>query len=353
VFDYDHYIIDTAITKTVHGAGADFADLNAAFYWLSKYVITQHGSVTFNIAAGQFNYGAASVGFNHPNGDRVTVNGAALKTAPISTTTFGFTGFSSAARTTDRGTQLTALRAIYATELLFTGGAGITLKRGGSTWNRLLLTGDRTGSVDAALLYAQAQATIGDISAANGGGAGIAAVAGAITVTTQISGSGCMTSGIAASDCGDILYGGVGKLYGATNDAYGIRSTSATIRANNSGIACAQGNGGHGIAADTNGVVECAGTSVSQTNGGNGVYASSGRCLFGASCTFRNNAQYGTQSVELAEIVTPTAAYSGNTTGSAAASNMSKTNASGSTGVTGACSPAANTLGNQNSIVIV
>jgi hypothetical protein len=28
-------------------------------------------------------------------------------------------------------------------------------------------------------------------------------------------------------------------------------------------------------------------------------------------------------------------------------------NASGSTGVTGACSPAANTLGNQNSIVIV
>ncbi|HEY2210284.1 MAG TPA: hypothetical protein VGH62_01450 [Bradyrhizobium sp.] len=351
----DFYLIDTPITKTVHGASPDFATLTDAFYWLSKYRITQTGSVIFNIRAGQFSYGATNLVFDHPNADRVTINGTTLLTAPITTTTFGFTGFSSTARATDRGTQLTALRAVYATELQFTGGAGIIVKRGGSIWNRLLITGDRTGSVDAALFYAQAQVTVGDISAANGGGAGIAAVGGgaAITVTNQISGSGCVTTGIAVSDSGDILFGNTAKLYGVTNDAYGIRATAGTIRANSTGIACSQGNGAHGIAGDTNGIVESASGSISQTNGGNGAYASSGRCIFGAGCTFRNNGQYGAQAVELADMVTPQSAFSGNTTGSAAASNMAKVNASGSTGVTGACSPAANTLGNQNSIVIV
>src|SRR5262245_16519103 len=48
--------ITTQITKTVHGAGADFPDMHAALSWLSGYTITTTGYVTFLVAAGRWTY---------------------------------------------------------------------------------------------------------------------------------------------------------------------------------------------------------------------------------------------------------------------------------------------------------
>jgi hypothetical protein len=353
VADRDFYLIDTPLTKTVHGTTPDFADLTAAFYWLSRYRITNNGSVTFNIRAGQFSYGTTNVLLDHPNSDRVFINGATLLATPISSATFPSTGSSAAARSADRVTQLAKLRAIYATELQFTGSAGITVARNGSIWQRLLISSDRSGSNNAALFTAQtASVTIGDISAVNGGGYGIAATQGLIFVATRASGSGCVISGIGASDGGGVLFGTASTfIFGCTNDAYGIRSLAAVIRGNAIGTAIASGNGAHGIAADTNGQFECGPGSSSTSNAGNGLYASSGRIAVSSGFVTSANGQWGVNAVEHAQIMAAGIQVGSNTLGSIASSNGSEVNATGGTGVTGS-SPALNVIGNGNAIIV-
>jgi hypothetical protein len=112
-----------------------------------------------------------------------------------------------------------------------------------------------------------------------------------IYVSTQISGSGCKTAGIGASDGGDFLFPAGTKIFGCSNDNYGIRSLSSTIRANGGGVATAQGNTGHGISADTNGLVEVGAGTISQTNGGCGFYATSGRIVCNGAVQAKTNGQ--------------------------------------------------------------
>ena len=135
----DYWLIDSAVTKTVGGVGADFVDLAAAFQWLSKYRITQNGSVTFNLTVGQFIY-SASLTVDHPNLDRVTINGANLLAGAPTSATFVITGASAAQRATDNANHLTALRAIYATEIRFTSARGLEFYGPSPTINNVLIT---------------------------------------------------------------------------------------------------------------------------------------------------------------------------------------------------------------------
>jgi hypothetical protein len=139
--------ITTPITKTIHGAGADFADLIAAFNWVAQYIITPTGSVTFLVTAGQWNY-TQTVEVNHPNADRIIVTGPALTGASPAqnqlSVTWPITGTS---RQTDGTNQHNQLRGIYAAEISFLGGvSGFRVYRGGVTIRYLLISGTQTQS---------------------------------------------------------------------------------------------------------------------------------------------------------------------------------------------------------------
>src|SRR5262249_49046768 len=133
--------ISTPITKTVHGAGADFADLNAAMAWVGQYIITPTGSVTFAVAAGKFTY-TQPVEINHQNANRITIQGAALLGAAPLYANFAYTAPHSS---TDGTNNIIYLRGIFATELSFNGGVtGFKVFRGGATLRNLLITGSQT-----------------------------------------------------------------------------------------------------------------------------------------------------------------------------------------------------------------
>jgi hypothetical protein len=111
------FIIDTVVTKIVHGPGADFPDLIAAMAWLRRYYITQRGQVIFRVAAGQWTY-TQTIIFRHPNNDRISVFGATMKAAcPRQDTAYASRGPSAPTRSADVATNLAMLRSKFATEI--------------------------------------------------------------------------------------------------------------------------------------------------------------------------------------------------------------------------------------------
>jgi hypothetical protein len=113
-------LIDTAVTYTVHGAGANFTDLNAAFEYLSKFKITHNGSVTLQLAAGTFSY-TTNVFMDHPQNHRIAIKGATMLAAmPTTIGSYATSGF--ATRTTDNTTNIAMLRTKFATEIDLVGG---------------------------------------------------------------------------------------------------------------------------------------------------------------------------------------------------------------------------------------
>src|SRR6516164_4361822 len=76
------WYIDTHVTFTVHGTGANFTDLNAALEYLSKFIITHNGYVTLQVATGRWNYGNASITLDHPNADRILITGTNVTASP-------------------------------------------------------------------------------------------------------------------------------------------------------------------------------------------------------------------------------------------------------------------------------
>ncbi|MCP3475159.1 hypothetical protein NLM33_33075 [Bradyrhizobium sp. CCGUVB1N3] len=147
------WIIDKVLTKTVHGPGADFADLNAAIYWLSHYRITTKGFVHFNIAgatsgtAQMFTY-TQTVNLIHPDLLYTDWNGAPLIGAPPNVNDFQFTGFSN--RTVDANAHLAMLRTRLGTELRFVTGAQFNI--GSSTSLRTLLISNDGSTVQLLVL---------------------------------------------------------------------------------------------------------------------------------------------------------------------------------------------------------
>ena len=135
--------ISEPVTKTVHGPGADFADLHAALDWASNYTITQSGFLTLMVAAGRWTY-TDSIEISHPQSQRIAIQGSALLGASPSGANMSVTGYHNAA---DGTNQIIYLRSIYATELSFTGGISgfvVTAIGNGATLRYLLLTGSQT-----------------------------------------------------------------------------------------------------------------------------------------------------------------------------------------------------------------
>jgi hypothetical protein len=299
---FPSWYIDTPTTFTVHGSGADFTDLMAAFEYLSKYIITHNGSVTLRIAAGAWNYGTTNITLDHPNADRITVTGATMLSTPVAAD-FTVTGFSTAQRATDRANTLTALRTRYATELDFSAGGGIFSTGLGMTLQNLLIVGDRTPGgtlygmvqVNAGLLFVNMVATC------NSGTRGFSCNGGTLKmINGVISCSGAVGNGFGIADSGNIFHLQQCSLWSTSNDGSGFAA------AYNGGItgfasAIAKGNGGSGAAA-TFGQLEFAGNGGGfNLNAGSGVFVDQGQFQLwdngtgGTACPFNNNGAYGVQ----------------------------------------------------------
>jgi hypothetical protein len=133
------YIISTEVTFTVHGPGANFTDLNAAFKYLGKYRITPTGHVILQLAgaapgsaqSAQWVY-TQGIEIAHPNNDRISIFGAPML-APVSRndTGYAWNGNSSSQRALDLTTNLAVLRTKFATELHFSGVVPAAVRMGG------------------------------------------------------------------------------------------------------------------------------------------------------------------------------------------------------------------------------
>jgi hypothetical protein len=136
--------ITTHITKTVHGAGADFPDLNSAMMWVSEYTITSTGYVTFLVAPGKWTY-TSSVYIDHQNANRIAIQGGALLGAAPVPGNLSCTGWGATAQANDGSNQIIYLRSVFATELAFTGGkTGFQVYTREITLRYLLITGSQT-----------------------------------------------------------------------------------------------------------------------------------------------------------------------------------------------------------------
>jgi hypothetical protein len=133
--------ITTPIIKTVHGTGADFPDLISAFRWRGHYILTPTGFVTFMIARGKWSY-TQTVEINHPNSNRVAIQGGALLGGTPMPGNLSVTGYHDSS---DGTAQVIYLRSVHATELSFTGGiTGFRVYRANCTLRYLLITGSQT-----------------------------------------------------------------------------------------------------------------------------------------------------------------------------------------------------------------
>lgn len=340
-------VITTSVTKTVHGASPDFATLTAAADWLENQSIGPGGSVTFSIAAGQHSY-AAPIIFRHPNLDRVTIQGATLLGASVSQSTLPATGVDLSA---DRTTQLANLRAVYATEIKFSGAAGWLGFLGAlPALSRLLITSDRTTLTGVAGLVVLNQGGIVTDCSVHGAGAhGWAVRSGLLLQNGAMSASGCTSSGLAV-----VLGAGHtmnGNLTLSTNTVSGLNMDGGFGRRASGYLYC--GGNTSGIYASNGGSFEGYGGQTTITYATNGVDVNHGDVnLVGGGAVITQCGAYGVYNNH--GRVTATSSVFGTITTHNGYANGGATNdLTGSSGGTGTYSPTANTDGNGNSRNIV
>jgi hypothetical protein len=337
------YIIDTPITKTVHGSSPDFVDLHAAFEWVSKYVITQNGSVAFNVSAGQFVYTSAVL-VDHPNADRITVNGAALIGAAPVASDFACTGYSSGARSADAATNLSMLRTKYATEIRFNGCGGIGPIAGASIAD-LLITSDGGGGAQSIGILAESSCLFSTCSVHGFASHGVLIYEGRFGAA-GFTVSGCGNCGVAVQPGAIFTYSGVTVVSG--NAAQGLNLTGAQVWQVGSGIIVVKGNGSNGATLQQ-GSGMLAPSSQFSTNDGDGVTLVQS-VAYMPTTSFDHNFGWGINAIQ-SRVYCETSTFPTNGSGTLRAYNGSIIDAL-SAAVLGSESPAANTLGNNNSLIV-
>jgi hypothetical protein len=341
-------IIDTNITKTIYGTGADFASLEGALYWVSRYMISQTGFVTFQFAQGQFTIASGSLVVDHPNATRIAFRGATGYTQ-VTGTDFSITGSSGVALSNDQAQQLTMLRGKYRTELRFTTASSIACVSG-STWTGVLISGD--GSQDnyhgAWLFTAGNNVKLTDVSVHGGGCAGILFSGGGTSVQGAVSCSGCVITGVGVFT----QMSNAGKLIACSNGQDGIQVVGGAIwiYSPTAQPMWIRGNGNHGLNI-IKGLVQSISASTISNNNRWGVANIGGLAQLQTSVVQTNGAGAGAggclTSQQGATIFGPTASIISNTgadiqTSDAAYALLTGTNI-------GNMSPVANTVGNGNS----
>jgi hypothetical protein len=331
-------VIDTSVTFTVHGTAGQFSDLNAAFEYLSRFTITHNGKVTLQLAAGQFAYSTA-VTADHPSNDRIAIVGATMLAAcPTTDASFATNGFAN--RVADTATNLTMLRTKFATELDFNGCSGI------------IVTGRMLGNLDGLLLVGNNTAgcsgfTFQAISALTGiPQAPIAQTANGLAAVNFGSYGLLVQYGYGVS----FHAGAPIVLLGSGLNGFEALAGSFTM----SGSLFTMGGNVVGVNVELNSCLGTTGVIYTECNNNFGVQIDSSR-LWAASGghTYKNNG-WG-----VAIAFGSSAKLNGwdfggggnaNVTGTALSTGMSYISVPGSANL-GSCSPAAEVVGNANSII--
>lgn len=341
-------IIDAPIIKTVYGAGADFTSLEAALYWVSRYMISQAGFVTFQFALGQWSISSGSQFVDHPNATRIAFKGAPGYTPPIGGD-FQFTGNSGAGLSNDQAAQLTMLRSKYKTELRFTNASSIACVSG-SAWTGLLISGDgsQTTFAGAWLFTAGANVKLTDMAVHGGGNGGLLFSGGGSTLQGTVTSSGNVSTGIGIYT----QMSNAGRLMGMSNGGSGmdVIGGAVWIFAPTAQSMFLVGNGVHG-ANCVNGLIQTVGSPTIRSNNQWGVLNVGGLCQMTTAQVTLNGSGGGAGGVTTqsngASIFNSGGTINTNTTNDVFSSDGSYTRLTGCT--LGTVSPGVNTVGNGNS----
>lgn len=272
--------ITSAITKTVGGTSPDFADLNAAYQWLSSYRITLLGSVTFQLAG---NAGAGnalqhvyntSVSLYHPDGARVTIKGGTLRAAQTAATALAYTGNTSTARGNDKTSNLTTLRAVYATEIVLQGGASLSGSGFLGNFQDILVSSDGTGG-STAFSWISGNLSITRSAFAGAGGAGLNIGSSYCALNGIVYAFGNAGTGAGAALGGQIALASGSTLITAGNGGSGIQAAGAQVKNfdGGSGTIYSRANGGDGAYLSDCAALSVPATAVFYGNVGNGLTA--------------------------------------------------------------------------------
>ena len=349
-------VIDTAITKTVHGPGADFTDLNAAMAWLNRRRISATGSVTLQVASGvganRFVY-ASSVNLAHPDGARISILGQTLAGTLPAGPSMSYTGNGAAARATDTGVNLTLLRNFFGSELYFQGGCGIHGVGQIGLVQDLLLTSDGTAGADL-LGWGSGVVTLNRIAAVGSGAMGFNTGSGSFVITGTCFAIGGASHGFGIGAGGCAITGAGGSIVSMSNALIGVAGFSGLLAGNNgqgSTPVYARGNGSDGVTF-IGGRCSISSASVSRDNGGSGFATNSGRLeAIGTTASGNTNHGYAANGGGFVDAL--------NTTGTGNSGygylaqdggNLRRTGGT-ATGATAAASPAAGATGNNNAYI--
>ena len=244
-------LIDTAIVRSVHGAGAAFADLNQAFAWLNRRRVAATGSVTFQLAAGvnanRLVY-AADINVSHPDGARVAIQGQPLTGALPAGSSLTYTGYGTAARLSDTTTNLAVLRNVYSTEIFFTAGKGFKITGAIGNVQDILATSDGTGN-STAFYFSNPFGSFTRCAAVGAAGSGLGVAGGVLNVVGTCYALGCASNGFSASLGGQITLLNGAVAVAMSNSVNGVQAYGASIGNSDglSGAVYARGNAGEGL----------------------------------------------------------------------------------------------------------
>jgi hypothetical protein len=330
---------------------ADYPTIQAALASLDGKPLGSH-LVTIQVADGDYTYTSA-VEAGHPDGDNIQIIGNVASPAACKITFQNCEGF-----VAYRGNSLRLIdgftvesdrwtsHGVWAS----TGHSGFRASRGGSLTvggnvvvNKFYYGVQADGGGNLFLTTGFQCAEAGDVGVFAFDGGSI--VAGTITVTLAKDTANGLGFGIMAEDGGSVY----------ANGATCTSNSIAGIAAKSGGCVIAKtstcNSNGAGVLADSNGVVECNGTTCS-SNTNQGFLADLNGSITAGSCTASSNGQ-GFMARRRGFIDARNASATGNTNEGFLATICACIAAAGTTSTTNgtAYSPAANTLGNEQSYI--
>lgn len=334
------------ITKTV-GPASDFATIAAAYDWLKTKIIAKGVFVTLQFTSGVHTI-ATTISLDYKYGTQVKWKGAAMLGADPNAAAFVITGSGSGPRATDNANHLTMLRARYATELRFSGGARLEFVNSGfGLMDDLLIVGDGSTGGGGVRLD-NSRGTVGTVSAHAWGENGFAVMNGSVLeIQTVFTGSDCDLEGLRVDKS---VQTGDGAIVCCSNGQFGVQDTFAKCERGTT-VNC-RGNGGSGHQNNYSDVL-ISGVATLSTNASNGSITSFGRTRFGSAPVVASNGVSGITAKTGGVVAAVNAVLTTNTTYGFLADEGSFINAVGAsaTGSVSNYSPAINTVGNANSYI--
>jgi hypothetical protein len=333
---------------------APWATPQKAMAYLSNYQIADGVTVTVSVADGTYTFTTPLV-LNHPNGNQITINGGSTSGARPTTTLTGGNAVGNTGATLAANDLL--LNAYYNTKWQFNGCHGLVCVVGGGV------------TVDKVLIRGNASAGFVGVLAGNYSGSTVYASSGSINLGGTVAVHNFGTNGVCTFFGGSVSASGVTST---NNGFHGLLTNyGGSILANN---AVTNNNGQNGVITQNGGSVQSTGV-VARYNGQNGIFTAFGGSINAASATASSNGGNGIYTAYAGSIEAAGATASNNTQSGIAISYGGIINAQNATALTntltnvlcvgtgliyftggnaaGILSPAANTIGNGNSYIVV